>query len=162
MPICSAMRATSTATMLFSSQPERILIVSGMRTAARTARKQFFEMRQIAQQSRAAALHHFFHRAAEIDVDLIEAEIFGKRGGRGHHARIGAENLRGDGMLVLVEIKIVQRARRIARQPFGAGEFRHDQAARAERANHAAENGVGDARHRRENRRRANRQIANF
>ena len=41
IPICSAMRATSTATILFSSQPERILIVSGMRTAARTARKSF-------------------------------------------------------------------------------------------------------------------------
>ena len=37
----SAMRATSTATILFSSQPERILMVSGIRTAARTARRSF-------------------------------------------------------------------------------------------------------------------------
>ena len=38
----------------------------------------------------------------------------------------------GDGMFVLVEIEIAERASGIAREPFGAGEFRHDQAAAAQ------------------------------
>ena len=93
---------------------------------------------------------------------MVEAKVFGERGGRGHHLRIGAENLRGDGALVFVEIEIAQRARAIARQALGAGEFGHDQAARAERADHAAKNRVGDARHGSEDRRRTDAQVANF
>ncbi len=33
----------------------------------------FSQERQIAQQTRAAALHHFFRRAAEVDIDDVEA-----------------------------------------------------------------------------------------
>ena len=161
MPACSAMRATSTATILLfvpaGANFDRERNADG---GANGAEKNF-EMRQIAQQAGAAALHDFFHRAAEIDVDMVEAEIFGERGGGSHHFRIGAENLRGDGMLVVVEIKIVQRAGGIAREAFGAGEFGHDQAAAAEAANHAAKDRVGDAGHGREDRGRANGAIAN-
>ena len=120
-----------------------------------------FEMRQIAQQAGAAALHDFFHRAAEIDVDMVEAEILGERGGGSHHFGIGTENLRGDGMFVVVEVEIVQSAGGIAREAFGAGEFGHDKAAAAEPADYAAENGVGDAGHGSEDGGRANGAVAN-
>ena len=109
--------------------------------------EKFFEMHEVAQQAGAATFDHFFYRATEIDIDLIEAEVFGERGGRGHDGGIGAENLGRDGMLVGVEIQIVQSARGIAGEAFGAGEFGHDQAAGTEGTDHAAEDGVGDAGH---------------
>ena len=119
-----------------------------------------FKVRQIAQQAGAAALHDFFHGAAEIDVDVVEAEMFGERGGRSHHLLIGAEDLRGDGMLVVVEIKVVQCAGGIASEAFGAGELGHDEAAAAEAADYTAEDGVGDAGHGREDCGRSNGAIA--
>src|ERR1700691_6236046 len=119
-------------------------------------------MHQITQQPRAAALHYFFYGAAQVDVHLIETQIFGERSGGSHHWRIGTENLRGDGMLVGVKVQIMQRARGIAGQAFGAGEFRHDQAARTERPNHAAKYCVGNAGHRRQDRRRTDHVVANF
>ena len=83
----SASLATSTATMEFSSQPARNLMVSGIFTAARTARKICSEQRQIAQQAGAAALDNFFGGAAEIDVDGVVAEVFDHTRGVGHHLR---------------------------------------------------------------------------
>ena len=73
-------------------------------------------MRQIAQQAGAAALDNFFHRAAEVDIHLVEAKIFGESGGGSHHVGIGSKNLRRDGMLVFAKVEIVKRARGIARQ----------------------------------------------
>ena len=120
-----------------------------------------FEMRQVAQKARAAALDDFFHRTAEIDVHVVEAEILGEGGGGSHHFGIRAEDLRGDGMLVVVEIKVVQGASGIAREAFGAGEFGHDEAAAAETADYAAEDSIGNAGHRSEDGSRANDAIAN-
>jgi hypothetical protein len=93
---------------------------------------------------------------------LVEAEVFGYGCGRGHHFRNRAENLCRDRMFVIVEIQIVERPRGVASQPFRTGEFGHNQAARTERPNYAAENRVGDASHGRQNGRRANGGTANF
>src|ERR1700679_2420604 len=56
----------------------------------------------------------------------------------------------------------MQGSRGISRQAFGAGEFGHDQSAAAQRTNYAAEDGVGDSSHRRQNRGGPNGSIANF
>src|ERR1700689_3146091 len=56
----------------------------------------------------------------------------------------------------------MQGSRGISRQAFGAGEFGHDQSAAAQRTNYAAEDGVGDSSHRRQNRGGPNNSIANF
>src|ERR1700746_1923407 len=118
-------------------------------------------MRKIAQEAGATAFHDFFHRAAEIAFHMVEAEVFGERGGGGHHLRIGTEDLRGDGMFVVVEIKIVQSAGGIASEAFSARELGHDEAAAAEAADYTAKNSVCDASHGRENRGGSNGAIAN-
>ena len=69
-------------------------MVSGMVIAARTLPKQALHQRQVAQQPRAAvAPHHFVHRAAEVDVHHVEAQVLADAGGVGHHLRVGAEKL---------------------------------------------------------------------
>ena len=68
--------------------------------------------RQIAQQAGAAvALHHLVHRAAEVDIEDVEAQVLADARGVGHHGRIGAEELRGDGVLFGVEIQIAFQGR---------------------------------------------------
>ena len=77
-----------------------------------------------------------------------------------HHLRIGPEQLRGNGMLVGIEIKIAKRPSRPRAtlgnrdDAVGAGELSHDQPAAALSADQAAKHGVGHARHRGKNRRR--------
>ena len=76
--------------------------------------------------------------------------------------RTGAEELRGDGMLVFLEIEIAKRFVGAAGDAFGAGELGHQQAAAAEAANDATEQRVRDTGHRSQHRGRANRQVADF
>ena len=57
-------------------------MVSGIEIAARTLRKISSTSGKSRKKPRAAvALHHFFHRAAEVNIDDIEAEIFAGLGG---------------------------------------------------------------------------------
>src|SRR2546421_5882816 len=111
-----------------------------------------FEKRKIAEQTGAAALDDFFGGAAEVDVHGVVAKILYHFRGFGHDSGIRAEKLRGDGMLVFLEVEIAQSFRGAARDAFGAGELRHEQAAAAEPANDAAEERVRHASHRSENR----------
>ena len=84
--------------------------MNGIEIAARTVAQKSLHQRQIAQQAGAAvALHHFVHRAAEIDVDDVEAQILADARGIRHHLRIGAEQLRGDGMLLGIESQVLQQ-----------------------------------------------------
>ena len=65
------------------------------------------DQRQIAQQARPAiALHHLIHRTSEIQIEYVEAQILADARRLGQHRRIGAEELRGDRMLVGVEGEI--------------------------------------------------------
>ena len=74
------------------------------------------DQRQVAQQARAAvALDHFVHRAAEVDVEDIEAQILADARGVGHHRGIGAEKLRGNRMLLGLEGQIFQGSGGLAR-----------------------------------------------
>ena len=135
-------------------------MVNGIEMADAHLAQKPFDQRQIAQQSRAAvALHHFLHRAAEVDIDDIEAQILADARGVGHHRGIGAEELRGNGMLVRLESQVFQGAGGLVRAQRGAdavrtGELGHDEPASAQIADKAAEYGVGDARHGREHGRR--------
>ena len=121
--------------------------------AARTVAQDTLDQRKIAQQAGAAvAGHHFFHRASEVDVDDVEAHVLAIARGVGHHVRVGAEQLRGNGMLIRVEIEIAEGAgglggARGGDDAVGAGELRHDESAAALGADQAAEHGVGDAGH---------------
>ena len=129
-------------------------MVSGIEMAARTCRSRRLDQRQVAQQARAAvALHHLVHRAAEVDIDDVEAQVLADARGVGHHLRIGAEQLRGDGVLLRLEGQILAacgvglRAPQRGADAVRAGELGHDQAAAAQVADEAAEHRVGDAGH---------------
>src|SRR5581483_1574175 len=110
------------------------------------------DARQIAKQSRPAiALHYFLRWTSEVQIDKIETEVFHDACGVCHHLRIAAEKLRGDRMLIFVEMQValgflVFRAKYAVRR----GELGHNQPAAAKIADESPENGVGHARHRRE------------
>jgi len=110
----------------------------------------------------AAALHDFFGGTAEINIHGVEAEVFDHFCSFRHDCRICAEKLRGNGMLVLLKKEVAIDFLGVARDAFGRGELRHQQAAASEAADHAAEKRVGDARHRGEDRRRTDGQVANL
>src|SRR5262249_13892617 len=120
------------------------------------------EQRKVTEQSRTAALHDLLGRAPQIDVYRVVAEVFDHLGGLGHDRRIRPEKLRGDGMLVLLEVEITKRLRRAPRDALGAGELRHQQPTTAQTADHAPEQRVRHARHRRKDRRWPYRQGPNF
>src|SRR5271165_171983 len=63
-----------------------------------------FESREIAEEARPAAFHHFFGGAAEIDVHGVVAQVFHHFGGVGHDFRVGTKELRGDGVFVFLKI----------------------------------------------------------
>ena len=122
----------------------------------------FAEERKIAQQARAATLDDFLGGAAEIDVHGVVAEFLDHAGSFGHDGRVRAEKLRGDGMLVFLKIEIAKRFGGAARDAFGAGELRHQQAAAAESANDATEKRVRHASHGGKHRGGADGQVANL
>ena len=65
-----------------------------------------FEKRQIAEQAGAAALDDFFGGAAEIDVHSIVAKVFDHLRGLSHDGGIRAKKLRGNRVLVFLEVEI--------------------------------------------------------
>ena len=80
-------------------------MVNGIEIAARTVAQKLFHQRQVAKQPGAAiALHYFIDRAAEVDVQDVEPEVLAYPRGVRHHSRIGSEQLRGNGMLVRLEV----------------------------------------------------------
>ena len=96
-------------------------MVSGIEMAARTLVRIFSTSGKIAQQAGAAvAGHHFLHRTSEVDIDDIEAHILAMARGVRHHGRIGTEQLRGNRMLVGLEIQVAERARGFGRARRGA------------------------------------------
>ena len=102
-----------------SFQPARNFIVNGIEIAARTVRQNLLDQRQIAQQARAAvARHHFLHRAAEVDIDDVEAHDPGNtRAASAITCGIGAEQLRRDRMLVGIEIQVAEASASVCVAP---------------------------------------------
>ncbi len=158
-----------TQTMLLSFQPMRNLTVKGIETAARTRLKMTLDEGQVAQEAGAAvAADDALGGAAEVQVDDVEAGVLADAGGVGQGFGVGAEDLGGDGVLVVV-VGQVALALGLAHagEAVGGGELGHDEAAagllvggrlrrrpvgcfRGELAgvfDEAAENGVGDAGH---------------
>src|SRR5206468_4757460 len=105
---------------------------------------------QIAQQSRAAiALHNFLRRTSKVQIHEIEAEAFDNARRLSHDLRSAAKELRGDRMLVLVEMKIAFRLLIFGTEhSVGRSELGHDQPTSAEVAYEPPKNRVGDAGHR--------------
>ena len=124
--------------------------------AERTLLEDVLDQRQVAQQTRpAVALHDFLGRTAEVQVDQIEAEVLHHAGGVRKRRGVAAKQLRRNrvfvaikrevlfGFLVLVPDDAVSR-----------GELGHHEAAAAQVTDEPAEDRVGDASHRRQDRRR--------
>src|ERR1019366_1442540 len=103
---------------------------------------------QIAQQPGAAvALDNFLGRAAEVQIDEVEPEVFHQASGIGQHGGTTAEELGRDGVLVFVKVKVASLDALVAQYSVGGGELGHDQAASAKVLDEAAEDGVGDPGH---------------
>src|SRR5579872_172555 len=107
---------------------------------------------EVAEQAGASvALYDLFRRAAEVEIDQVEAESFDHAGGFGHDVRIAAEKLGGDRMLVLVEMEVALRLLiLLAQDAVGRGELGHDEATSAQIADEAPEDSIGDSSHGRE------------
>ncbi len=117
--------------MWLSFQPMRNLTVKGMVTAARMALKMRLDLRQVLEQAGAAvAGDDALGGAAEVEVDDVEAGVLDDAGGVGEGLGVGAEELRGDGVLVVV-VGEVALALGLAHagEAVGRGELGHDEAA---------------------------------
>ena len=114
--------------------------MKGIVTALRTARKISLNARQVAQQARAAVrADHSLGRAAQIQIHQVEAGLFDNPRRLGQRLGIGSEELRADGVFVVVEGQIaLALALPHPGQAISRGEFGHQQP--------AAGLGVGDDR----------------
>ena len=89
--------------MFLSFHPMRNLTVKGMVMAARMRFEDGLDQREVAQQAAAAvAVDDALGGAAEVEVDEVEAGVLADAGAVGQRVGIGAEDLRGDRVLVLV------------------------------------------------------------
>ena len=103
----------------------------------------------------------FFRRTSEVEIDQVEAEILDDTSGVCHHFGIAAKELSRDGMLVLIKVEIALGLLVLRTEhAIGRGELGHDQAASAEVANESPKDGVGNARHRSQNGRGSDLDIA--
>ena len=87
--------------------------------------------RQVAQQPRAAvAAHHALGGAAEVQVHGVEPGVLDDARGFGQRLGIGPEELRADGVLVVVERQVAAALGFAhAREAVGGGELGHQQPA---------------------------------
>ena len=117
--------------MWLSFQPMRNLTVNGMVTAARTDSKMVGDEGQVAQEAGASiAGDDAFGGAAEVEVDHVEAGFLDDAGGVGEGGGVGAEELGGDGVLVVVEGEVaLALGFAHAGEAVGGGELGHDEAA---------------------------------
>ena len=98
------MRARSTQTICFIVPAHAELDGEGNRDRFADGAKDLADFGEIAQQAGASvAAHDALGRATEIQVDRVEAGILNNPRRFGQGLRIGAEELRADGVLVVVE-----------------------------------------------------------
>jgi hypothetical protein len=109
-----------------------------------------FELRAFPHQLGAAAtLDHLGDGAARVDVEDVGAALLDDLGRQHHAVEIGAEDLDGDGSLVLPVAQHLMRAEVVAREALHRDELANQEAdrARSERPDGAPEGRVGDPRH---------------
>ena len=104
----------------------------------------------VVEQRRAGAgLRHLAHRAAEVDVDEVGARRLDHPRRVGHHARLRAEDLDRERMLVAGDAQVAERPLVPVLDPGAADHLGADEPG-AEPASLAAERLHADARHRRQ------------
>ena len=125
------MRASSTQTICASFQPEAELDGEGNRDRLADGAEDLADAGQVPQQARAAvAADDSLGGAAEVQVNGVKAGVLDDAGGVGQGLRVGAEELRSNGMLVVVERQVAAALGFAhARQAVGRGELRHQEAA---------------------------------
>ena len=91
----------------------------------------FADPRQVAQQARAAVTaHHALGGAAEVQVHGVEPGVLDDARGFGQRLGVGPEELRADGVLVVVEREVAAALGFAhARKAVGRGEFGHQEPA---------------------------------
>ena len=159
-PASSQYFATSTALTLFSSQPLRILTVTGRSTAAFTARTMSPHSGGFFISALPQLLPAIFGTGQPMLMSIASGPACAARC-RGEDLRVVAEKLDGDGVLLLAErdellglfVVVLQRARR--------DHLRHA-VRRAERAADLAERAVGRAGHRGQRRHAVQRKVSDF
>ena len=119
----------ATGSRVASSNPERILVVTGSGVAATTART----IRSTSPRSRrhpdpAVALHDLLDRAPEVDVHEVRAvHLRHERCSLGHRGGVGAEDLDPDRALLVVEAQVGGGPPTAPHDPLGAYELgKHD------------------------------------
>ncbi len=158
-PASCARRASSGALIERSSQPSRILSVTGTRTAPTVASIKRQRMVEIAHQRRARlAAGHVPRRAAHVDVDDGGAGRLGDARALPHPARLAAGELHHVNAQS-PPLGAQPRVRAALGQVLAGGHLRDHQAG-AEAGDAAPKRGVGHARHRRQDDRARQRQVA--
>ena len=153
IPTSCNRRAISSIFLFSSSQPRRVLTVTGVVDRLDDATRHFDHERHVAHHARAgAASGDLLHRASEVDVDDVGA------GGLGHARRFGhrfdqvAVDLDADGAFGLRYFEFFERLGRVADQAVRRDEFGVDHIG-AELLAHRAERRIGDILHRRQKQR---------
>ena len=155
-PVSSAMRPTSRNVDSWSSTPLRTLTVTGTAPAASTvAVDDRVQQPGLHGEGGATAVPgDLAHRAAEVEVDVVDVALLDQPTDRGvHGAGIGAVELDAPGRLVGVEGGQVPAARAALDQATGVDHLA-DVEAGAVPAAQAPERGVGDPGHGRQDDRR--------
>ena len=133
-----------------SATPRRIFTVTGTSTASATAatiRRRV--VRVVEQRGARAGLRHLADGAAEVDVDDVGAGGLDHPRRLGHRARVGAEDLDRERMLVGGDPQVAERPLVAVLDPGARDHLRADET-RAVAPSLAAERLHADARHRRE------------
>ncbi len=143
-PVSSNARARSGAVRFSSSQPRRILQVTGMRTALTIPRTRAEVRLEFRHHRRAAAdLADLPHGAAHVDVDRGDAERFEHLRGVGHFLGHGAEKLHGQGSVLRAAFDQLERLVVFLQQRAGVDEVGGAEADAAEFADDAAKREIG-------------------
>ena len=133
-----------------SRRPRRIFTLTGTSTAFATASTMARRPSRLVEQRRArTGLRHLADRAAEVDVDEVGAGSLDHPRRVGHRARLGAEDLDRQRMLVGGDAQVAERLLVPVLDPGAADHLGADETG-AEAPSLAAKCLHADARHRRE------------
>src|ERR1043165_3752122 len=122
-----------------------------------------FEPAVILQQSRTTTMLHDLRRwTTTVNVEYVSANFLGYLRRHRHALRLTPKDLHRKWALVFVKTHLPFRLRVVARQTLNRNELRHRQTNTAATFEQTAEGHIGHSRHRRQNQRRIDLDVANF